>query len=525
MKFINIDQVTDIIDNKYPEILSKYVNKSIDTYLSSILSKGRQEQMVVSVAAAHLCYVRYVLKDKETIDDDVFYDSTEMANMIIKNVIANYALDSLTKDCTDKIQKIRKSRGIPDNTKIDDIEDKDTRESLEKSIGKVTDKFLSDSEEIEKKIIPYEITKNLMSCFKKKAMVRYDALSKEFLDSILQAKFPEKKADEANIKNFKDSIISLFDIYDIQNEKEAFILLQHMFVNIKRNINHLAVKNQQMYCFCGSGEMTGKTAFCNSIWRVSANKRNLEDEDINATTTKDIRFEKLLDKFGSPETFKYPIIHIDEKTFFENNQEEKLKSLITSPVVQVERKGCDAVDVENRSTVIVSLNDSADMIIHDNTKERRRAIIEFPDKDGDILKTMTTIELDTVVENILLSAPTEYYYDVNIVNKIATERKGVDNIIEAFVCSLELNNFIKEDIRLTAAQWAEAFPHGTNATAPFLRNYMKRHSDLFESSVAHHGCVYFRATDALRKIIEEKDGDEEKVQSADTKKHVIQFKM
>lgn len=500
------EDLNDLLENKYPEILRNLHYSCIDDLRTDPEDAILREQYVISFSAIHLIYYRKFLKDTDTLDQDVIMQGAYIANKAIENVLEEGPLARIYKDYLDEIAEAKEKKFaelyLPADTIPSKIMDPVKRNEVSKCLDKISKKYEKLRDSKRKSIPKYDPTGPRTSGFVKKVKDCYYHLDRKIFVDELVSKFHKVEATKQNITAFEDNLNKLFDVYAIKNQSEAFIYLRHMFVNIKRNINRLSIVCPQMYCFCGTGEMTGKTALCNSIWRVAANKRNTEDEYANSSTMQNLRFEQFLDRFGTTDIYSYPIIHVDEKSYFERNQEEKLKTIISSSTVNVERKGRDIETVENRSTIIVSLNDSADMIMHDNTKERRRAIIEFPEKDGLILKKMTSIELDDLVESIIVSAPSDYYYDVNESAKKATEHKGTDTMLEAMLGSLEFYESMKAKRALNAKQWNDIICPGKSNTT-FLRLYMKRHPEYFTCISAHHGCLYFKPTDELGKIIEE----------------------
>lgn len=515
----------NLIDNEFPDYLQKYMENTVKSFEKDPFSDEMIELFAVHFSAARIYYEKEVKKNDCLNEADFILENNRIYNALLKGFVKNKILDNPWKALIKKVREVKIANGVDPDTALKDIEDLDKRNAVDKQ----TKEFSMEWDEIkaaaDKKIKKYFVSGGNTVGFTKKVNKELDFITSNFVAKMLQKKFHERKADAESIKSFEDGIRSLFDIYNIKNEEESFILLRHMFVNIKRNIHRLSIDVPQMYCFCGSGEMTGKTALCNSIWRVASNNRDLEDDNKNSRKTQNIRFDKLLDRFSVTDYFKNPIIHIDEKSFFEKNQEENLKNIISSPTVSIERKGCDPISIENRSTIIVSLNDSADMIMHDNTKERRRAIIEFPDKDCDILKKMNSLELDKVIEGILVSAPSEYYYDIDEVVRVTTEHDGIDGILEGMISSLDFCSYAIAGNKATAQSWVDHFSPNVKMTSVFFRNYAKRHPNFFECLKADHGCLYFKPTEELINIFNTVGKENDCLESADIKKHVIQFKM
>lgn len=194
------------------------------------------------------------------------------------------------------------------------------------------------------------------------------------------------------------------------------------------------------------------------------------------TQSRQSSFKRLLNSNFNSVMMTRGFIHFDEKNGMDSSQAEQLKTLITEPFVEVERKHLDTKTLPNQTTFFSTTNESIRDVMG---LQQDRRLVEFilQSKNGEI----PSDEMDALLDELWEVMPCEHPDPDSIIRELLEESK---HVLDA-----KMDEIVDELFTNHSQEFLDNFGHGRLVNRAKLKQLVKAHFSSVRFNSLYDWCL------------------------------------
>lgn len=242
----------------------------------------------------------------------------------------------------------------------------------------------------------------------------YNELKKWLANLVVEPDFKELERQTTSNINYNrglDIIREITKYYQFENQESFVNRFALLVCNAKSKALNKQPKWPVMFSLVGENGK-GKGWFVSKL--VGAYDKKFRTQSQKSS------FKRLLNSNFNSVMMTRGFIHFDEKNGMDSSQAEQLKTLITEPTVEVERKHLDTKTLPNQTTFFSTTNESIKDIMG---LQQDRRLVEFvlQQKNGEIPED----KMDSLLDELWDVMPCEHPDSDGIIHELLDESKHV----------------------------------------------------------------------------------------------------
>lgn len=298
----------------------------------------------------------------------------------------------------------------------------------------------------------------------------YGELKKWLANLVVEPDFAELERDTTSNLNYErglDIIREIAKYYVFENTESFVNRFALLICNAKSKALNKQPKWPVMFSLVGENGK-GKGWLVNKL--IETHDRKFH------TQSRSSSFKRLLNSNFNSVMMTRGFIHFDEKNGMDSSQAEQLKTLITEPTVEVERKHLDIKTLPNQTTFFSTTNESIRDVMG---LQQDRRLIEFvlKSKNGEIPDGKMTKLLDELWDVM----PYEHPDPDAIIRELLEESKQV--------LDAKMDEIVDELFNNYSGDFVDNYGHGRLVSRPRLKQIVKTHFSSVRFNAVFDWCV------------------------------------